>query len=158
MSDALTGSGVRQARAFSPASVANVAVGFDLLGYAVPDIGDTVTVRRIDAAEVRIVAIRGAAVELPLDAPTAFALLEQVIGQMPRIERLERSIGTLQLRATQRRADPYGERPPSRWNPARWDALLLEIEGFAQRTPRTDVVSAYYAPLLVEFQKGESTR
>ncbi|WP_244479275.1 histidine kinase, partial [Stenotrophomonas terrae] len=56
-------------------------------------------------------------VELPLDASTAFALLEQVIGQMPRIEQLERSVGTLQLRATQRRADPYGERPPSRWNP-----------------------------------------
>ncbi len=56
-------------------------------------------------------------VELPLDAPRAFALLEQVIGQMPRIEQLERSVGTLQLRATQRRADPYGERPPSRWNP-----------------------------------------
>ncbi len=63
-------SGSRQARAFSPASVANVAVGFDLLGYAVPDVGDTVTVRRIDAAEVRIVAIRGAAVELPLEAPS----------------------------------------------------------------------------------------
>ena len=70
MSDALTNSGSRQARAFSPASVANVAVGFDLLGYAVPDVGDTVTVRRIDAPEVRIVAIRGAAVELPLDAPS----------------------------------------------------------------------------------------
>ena len=70
MSDALTGSGARQARAFSPASVANVAVGFDLLGYAVPDVGDTVTVRRIDSPEVRIVAIRGAAVELPLDAPS----------------------------------------------------------------------------------------
>lgn len=56
-------------------------------------------------------------VELPLEASTAFALLEQVIGQMPRIEQMERSIGTLQLRATQRRADPYGERPPSRWNP-----------------------------------------
>lgn len=55
-------------------------------------------------------------VELPLDAATAFALLEQVIGQMPRIERFERSAGTLQLRATQRRADPYGDRPPSRWN------------------------------------------
>ncbi|MGE8213526.1 MAG: homoserine kinase [Stenotrophomonas sp.] len=63
------GSGLRQARAFSPASVANVAVGFDLLGYAVPGVGDTVTVRRIDAPEVRIAAIRGAAVELPLDAP-----------------------------------------------------------------------------------------
>ncbi len=59
----------RQARAFSPASVANVAVGFDLLGYAVPDVGDTVTVRRIDAPEVRIAAIRGTAIELPLDAP-----------------------------------------------------------------------------------------
>lgn len=70
MSDALMDSGAREARAFSPASVANVAVGFDLLGYAVPDVGDTVTVRRIDAPEVRIVAIRGAAVELPLDAPS----------------------------------------------------------------------------------------
>jgi len=63
------GSGLRQARAFSPASVANEAVGFDLLGYAVPGVGDTVTVRRIDAPEVRIAAIRGAAVALPLDAP-----------------------------------------------------------------------------------------
>lgn len=70
MSDVLNSSAGRQARAFSPASVANVAVGFDLLGYAVPDVGDTVTVRRIDAPEVRIVAIRGAAVELPLDAPS----------------------------------------------------------------------------------------
>ena len=69
MSDAAMGSGLRQARAFSPASVANVAVGFDLLGYAVPGVGDTVTVRRIDAPEVRIAAIRGAAVALPLDAP-----------------------------------------------------------------------------------------
>lgn len=70
MSDGLKDSGRREARAFSPASVANVAVGFDLLGYAVPDVGDTVTVRRIDAPEVRIAAIRGAAVELPLDAPS----------------------------------------------------------------------------------------
>ncbi|WP_313492769.1 homoserine kinase [Stenotrophomonas sp.] len=69
VSDGLMDSAARQARAFSPASVANVAVGFDLLGYAVPDVGDRVTVRRIDAPEVRIVAIRGTAVELPLDAP-----------------------------------------------------------------------------------------
>jgi len=70
VSDATKDSAARQARAFSPASVANVAVGFDLLGYAVPDVGDTVTVRRIDTPEVRIAAIRGAAVELPLDAPS----------------------------------------------------------------------------------------
>ncbi len=57
-----------QAHAFAPASVANVAVGFDLLGYAVAGVGDTVTVRRIDAPEVRIAAIRGAAVDLPRQA------------------------------------------------------------------------------------------
>ncbi len=85
MSDGLRDSGLREARAFSPASVANVAVGFDLLGYAVPDAGDTVTVRRIDAPEVRIAAIRGAAVELPLDAPSntagaALIALRQALG------------------------------------------------------------------------------
>ncbi len=68
MSAGVTDNGVREARAFAPASVANVAVGFDLLGYAVAGVGDTVTVRRIEAKEVRIAAIRGAAVELPMQA------------------------------------------------------------------------------------------
>ena len=68
MSAGATNNGVREARAFAPASVANVAVGFDLLGYAVAGVGDTVTVRRIDAPEVRIAAIRGAAVDLPRQA------------------------------------------------------------------------------------------
>lgn len=58
----------REARAFAPASVANVAVGFDLLGYAVQGVGDTVTVRRIDTPQVRIAAIRGTTVALPLEA------------------------------------------------------------------------------------------
>ncbi len=62
------GAGRREARAFAPASVANVAVGFDLLGYAVAGVGDTVTVRRIEAPEVRIAAIRGTAADLPTDA------------------------------------------------------------------------------------------
>ncbi|MCC7633471.1 homoserine kinase [Stenotrophomonas rhizophila] len=57
-----------QARAFSPASVGNVAVGFDILGHALAGVGDTVTVRRIDAPQVRIAAIRGAAFALPLRA------------------------------------------------------------------------------------------
>lgn len=57
-----------QARAFSPASVGNVAVGFDILGHALVGVGDTVTVRRIDAPQVRIAAIRGAAFALPLRA------------------------------------------------------------------------------------------
>lgn len=58
----------RQATAFSPASVGNVAVGFDILGHPLAGVGDTVTARRIDAPQVRIAAIRGAPFPLPLDA------------------------------------------------------------------------------------------
>lgn len=56
------------ARAFAPASVGNVAVGFDILGHAIAGVGDTVTVRRIDTPEVRIDAIRGADIPLPRQA------------------------------------------------------------------------------------------
>jgi len=59
----------QQASAFSPASVGNVGVGFDILGHVIEGAGDTVTVRRIDAPEVRIASITGATVDLPLDAP-----------------------------------------------------------------------------------------
>ena len=58
------------AQAFAPASVGNVGVGFDILGHAIEGVGDSVTVRRIDAPAVRIAAIRGAAVDLPLDTPS----------------------------------------------------------------------------------------
>jgi homoserine kinase len=57
------------ATAFSPASVGNVGVGFDILGHVIEGAGDTVSVRRIDVPEVRIAAIRGATVDLPMDAP-----------------------------------------------------------------------------------------
>lgn len=60
--------GTRAARAFAPASIGNVAVGFDLLGQSIVGPGDTATVRRIDAAEVRIAAIRGVAGPLPTEA------------------------------------------------------------------------------------------
>jgi homoserine kinase len=59
-----------QAKAFSPASVGNVGVGFDILGHVIAGVGDTVSVRRIGAAEVRIAAIRGTTLDLPLDAPS----------------------------------------------------------------------------------------
>ncbi|UQY89609.1 homoserine kinase [Stenotrophomonas rhizophila] len=57
-----------EARAFSPASVGNVAVGFDVLGHVIAGVGDTVTVRRTDVPGVRILAIRGTTVDLPLVA------------------------------------------------------------------------------------------
>jgi homoserine kinase len=53
------------ATAFSPASIGNVAVGFDILGQAIEGAGDRVTVTRTSSGEVRIVAIRGAAIPLP---------------------------------------------------------------------------------------------
>lgn len=55
------------ATAFAPASVGNVGIGFDILGHSIAGPGDHVSVRRIDADEVRITAIRGAAIPLPED-------------------------------------------------------------------------------------------
>lgn len=59
---------IRSARAFAPASIGNVAVGFDILGQAIEGAGDTATVHRIDEPVVRISAIRGVVVDLPRDA------------------------------------------------------------------------------------------
>ncbi len=56
------------ATAFAPASVANVAIGFDILGHAVEAIGDRVQVLRTAGRGVRIRAIRGLVTELPLEA------------------------------------------------------------------------------------------
>jgi homoserine kinase len=59
------------ARAFSPAGIGNIGVGFDLLGHTVQGPGDVATVRRIDAPTVRVDAVRGdvrGAEGIPLDA------------------------------------------------------------------------------------------
>jgi homoserine kinase len=57
-----------QARAFAPACVGNVAVGFDILGHSLAGAGDVATVRRIEDPEVRIVAVRGVETRIPLEA------------------------------------------------------------------------------------------
>lgn len=54
--------------AFAPASIGNVAVGFDILGQSIAGIGDRATVRRIDEPIVRIDAIRGCVTNLPMEA------------------------------------------------------------------------------------------
>ena len=55
------------ATAFAPASIGNVAVGFDVLGHSFQAIGDRVTARRIREPGVRIAAITGTVAELPLE-------------------------------------------------------------------------------------------
>jgi homoserine kinase len=56
------------ATAFAPASVGNVAIGFDILGFSVDAIGDRVTARRTTEPGVSIKAIRGVVQDLPLEA------------------------------------------------------------------------------------------
>ncbi|MFI4869954.1 MAG: homoserine kinase [Steroidobacterales bacterium] len=56
------------ATAFAPASVGNVAIGFDILGFSVDAIGDRVTARRTATPGVSIRAIRGVVQDLPLEA------------------------------------------------------------------------------------------
>lgn len=60
--------GRQAATAFAPASVGNVAVGFDVLGLSVQAIGDRVTARRTTELGVKIAAITGVVRDLPLDA------------------------------------------------------------------------------------------
>lgn len=50
---------LQEATATAPATVSNVAVGFDILGFSLTGFGDRVTVRRRDEPGVTIVAIRG---------------------------------------------------------------------------------------------------
>jgi homoserine kinase len=56
------------ATAFAPASVGNVAVGFDILGHTVAALGDRVTVTRREQPGVSIRSITGVVVDLPLAA------------------------------------------------------------------------------------------
>src|SRR6204780_2789067 len=53
--------------AFAPATVANVGVGFDILGHTVEAVGDRVPLRRIDEPVVRIRSITGIAGDLPVE-------------------------------------------------------------------------------------------
>ena len=45
--------------AFDPASIGNVAVGFDMLGLALEDVGDRVLARRASGADISIAEVRG---------------------------------------------------------------------------------------------------
>jgi homoserine kinase len=75
------------ATAFAPATVANVAVGFDILGHTVEHLGDRVCARRVEEPGVRIVAVTGDACDIPVDSArntagrAVMALWERVGGE-----------------------------------------------------------------------------
>ena len=53
------------ASAFAPASAGNVAIGFDILGFAVDALGDQVSIRRTPERGVTIASITGVSADLP---------------------------------------------------------------------------------------------
>ena len=57
-----------EATAFAPASVGNVSIGFDILGFSVDSLGDRVTARRTQAPGVTVKSIRGVVEDLPHEA------------------------------------------------------------------------------------------
>ncbi len=57
----------REITAFAPASVSNVACGFDIMGFALDQPGDTVTARVVKSPGVRIKSITGSTSSLPTD-------------------------------------------------------------------------------------------
>jgi len=59
---------LQYATAFAPATVGNVAIGFDILGHTFPAIGDRVRATRAARPGVRIVSVTGIAGELPVEA------------------------------------------------------------------------------------------
>ena len=61
----MSAAGRERATAFAPASVGNVAIGFDILGFSVEALGDRVSVARRSEPGVAIGAVRGIAGELP---------------------------------------------------------------------------------------------
>ena len=56
-----------KATAFAPASAANVAIGFDILGFSVDVIGDRVTVERTPQSGVVITGCSGVVTDIPRD-------------------------------------------------------------------------------------------
>jgi homoserine kinase len=57
----------RSVTVFAPATVANVASGFDVLGFALEHPGDAVTVRRAESRDVTVASISGDGGRLPWD-------------------------------------------------------------------------------------------
>ena len=60
-------SAVTKATAFAPASAANVAIGFDILGFSVDVLGDSVTVERTDEPGVVMTGATGVVTNIPSD-------------------------------------------------------------------------------------------
>ena len=74
----------KQVRAFAPATVANVACAFDILGFAVHTPGDEVVARLSDEPGVKLVTVEGDNGRLPRDVEdnTASGVVKLMIEEL----------------------------------------------------------------------------
>ena len=56
---------MKKIKIFSPATVSNVACGFDILGFPIESFGDEMTISKSDNMGVRITKVQG--YQIPLD-------------------------------------------------------------------------------------------
>jgi homoserine kinase len=75
---------INRAKAFAPASAANVAIGFDILGFSVDVLGDSVTIERTASPGVVITGSTGVVTDIPRDpekntAGRALLAMQQVL-------------------------------------------------------------------------------
>ena len=77
---------MKMIRAFAPATVANVACGFDILGFAVENPGDEVILTLVEEPGVKIKSITGDEGKLPLDASrnTVSLVIQQYLNHIDR--------------------------------------------------------------------------
>lgn len=59
---------MKKITAFAPATVANVSCGFDILGFAIDELGDRVTVALNETRELKLVDIKGDGGKLPFES------------------------------------------------------------------------------------------
>ncbi len=85
---------MKKATAFAPASVANVAVGFDTLGYANAAWGDRVTAVRTSALGVKVVSITDfSGKPLPFDLPKDHLKNTAAVGVASLLEHTQADFG-----------------------------------------------------------------
>jgi len=79
---------MKEIKVFAPATVANVVCGFDVLGFAVNEPGDQVTMRLVDEPGVRLLKITGDNGRLPLDSAknTVSASVQHYLSHLNRLD------------------------------------------------------------------------
>lgn len=79
---------MKEIKVFAPATVANVVCGFDVLGFAVNEPGDEVTMRLVDEPGVRLLKITGDNGRLPLNSAknTVSASVQHYLSYLNRLD------------------------------------------------------------------------